>query len=147
MLKRKIPKFVRVICVLGVLLTIVSAVVVTSNAAGNYTDTLFKYEFTSSSRTTAHTEFRGKWDYTSSYAYNYNSNVKINSVLVQAPVSIYFLDCTYGQPQDLPIGYAKYLPNLVKEKGYNEAKLCFIFTPKTPPTKTSLCILWSPDSI
>lgn len=54
------------------------------------------------------------------------------------------LDCTYGAYQRCDIGVAKYLPNLVKERGYSYARLQF---DPGDGHHGYIGILWSPDSI
>ena len=139
---RFLPVF---ICLLVVML-FSSYITMNANATGNIQDTPFIYQ---GSSINAVTDPRPKWDYTSSYAYNSGSDCDIDKVQVYGCVVIdatviSAVDCTAGNPKDLPFGYAKYLPNYVKEYGYGFARLKFTVNSNQPK---SLYGLWSPDSV
>lgn len=113
-------------------------------AAGNYHDTRF-YQYYNGDGSDVFTPFRGKWDYTSSYSKNdkstfgYTANVYGSNVT--SGIGTY---CTYGRSQHISVGQYKYLPNLVKERGYNYAQLGMMSDSHNP---SIFNMLWSPDSI
>ena len=117
--------------------TVMSTSIFQTLAAGNYKDTVHE-EYNSTDLvevTDIITGQRGKWDYTSSYAYNKNSNTDFDAVFVYGsynedndpscgePAYDGLHNCTYGETLDLPMGCSKYFPNTVKEEGYECASL------------------------
>jgi hypothetical protein len=139
--------------------TVMSTSIFQTLAAGNYKDTVHE-EYNSTDLvevTDIITEPRGKWDYTSSYAYNKSSNTDFEDVFVYGsyyedndpsygePAYDGLHDCTYGSRKDLPVGRSGYFPNTVKEEGYECASLriCPVYGGKG----MYVCFLWSPDSI
>lgn len=135
-------KWIALVVITYVIFQFVSST--TANAAGNWTDTLFKFESTRNYYA-AGTEFRGKWDYTSCYAYNQKSSINFQEVEVVGRYGNSTQLCTYGSPKGLPIGSAYYFPNLVKERGYTQAALNFCHWDNY--TAVNYYVWWSPDSI
>jgi hypothetical protein len=115
-------------------------------AAGNYKDERF-YQYYNGDGSDVFTPFRAKLDYTSSYSYNnrstygYTANVYGDYTKYGSGIGTY---CTYGTPRHLSVGQAKYLPNLVKERGYNYAQIGMMSDSHNP---SIFDMLWSPDSI
>lgn len=143
---RKLPKIFKRICMVYVAMLVIMVFNVNYAMAEElpgWADTL--YEFYNDSWievTDACTEYRTKYDYTSSYAYNDASNTDIERVFVLAPG---YVDATYGAYKNLPRGQAYYFPNYVKEWGNNSAALKF--WPVYGEQGMYLHIWWSPDSI
>lgn len=144
---RKNSKLVKITVLVCVVAMIISTCII-SASAGNWSDTLHEHRTpTGMYLQFSNTIFRAKQDYSSAYAYNYKSNTDIATVNVlgNSIESAYNYDvCNYGNAKNLPIGAAYYLPNTVKEEGYNYAALQMI-----PTTKLNayLYVWWSPDSI
>ncbi|MCB6141860.1 hypothetical protein LI288_02200 [Lachnospira pectinoschiza] len=139
--------------------TVMSTSIFQTLAAGNYKDTVHE-EYNSTDLvevTDIGTEQRGKWDYTSSYAYNKNSNTDFDAVFVYGsynedndpscgePAYDGLHNCTYGETLDLPMGCSRYFPNTVKEEGYECASLRI--WPDYGGKGMYIYFLWSPDSI
>lgn len=152
MLKSKrLPKIAKYLTFVYIAVFLVSTIgsMQASARNGNISDTLYIFENTYENIqiTETITPFREKWDYTSSYAYNSGSNTDITRVKVRGKnlFDDYFVDCTYGSWKDLPIGYAYYFPNTVKESGYSHAAL--EFWPAWGTYGMYIHVYWSPDSI
>lgn len=113
-------------------------------AAGNYKDTRF-YHYYNGDGSDVFTPLRAKLDYTSAYSkndystYGYTTNVYGSNG--GSGIGTY---CTYGTPRHISVGQAKYLPNLVKERGFNNARLGMMSDSHNP---SIINMLWSPDSI
>lgn len=138
-----------ILCLMLLMAILVPLGTISVHAAGNYSDSLFEdkvNEYDCIGEATTH--FRGKWDYTSSYAYNMKSSCDFTEVNVLGAYTempgVDFYDCTYGAPKNLPIGEAYYLPNLVKENGYDNGGLEVMFPIGSEPY---IYVWWSPDSI
>ncbi len=130
---------------LFVFVMLLSSGLCSAGAAGNYQDTLIKFEYDGSGSDVG-TPARQKLDYTSSYIYNKASDYKFSRVLVHGcfGTSGSSYDCTYGVPKEVKVGEAKYLPNMVKEWGYTYARL--VIMPGSH-AKHHIYALWSPDSV
>ncbi len=141
-LKNKISK---VILTAMVCLTVTSFGMITAEAAGNYKDKWFDFNYNGDG-SDVWTENRRKLDKTSSYIYNCNSDVGVK-------VSVYGnntnntsvgVDCSINPFQQVNVGQSAYLKNWVKERKYGYCRLSL------SPNTHSRCHLkgkWSPDSI
>lgn len=144
---RKLNRFTKGIIITGVLLILFSTLKVGQamrcQAAGNYHDTVFEYEIDTDECeiTDVSTPLREKWDYTSSYVHNNRSWTEISYIRVYSEDGT---NCTYGESERCAVGVAKYLPNLIKERGYSYARLEF---DPHDGHHNFIHILWSPDSI
>lgn len=147
---RKIGKSSKLFCLFLVLTLLLSATTLMAGAAGNYHDTLFE----ASADTYAgelETVCRNKLDSSSSYAYNMKSSCAVTAFVYGCAYAeghpnalpYFAYNCTYGSAKTIPVGAAYYLPNLVKERGYQSACLIFNF----PSGWNNLYIWWSPDSV
>ena len=114
-------------------------------AAGNISDTLYEYTEYGDHLIQVTTDYREKWDDTSCYAYNMKSNCDITKVEVLGLNDPRYgaYHCTYGPYKSLPRGAAYYFPNLVYERGYDNACLTFHFN----KIGAYLYVWWSPDSV
>lgn len=114
-------------------------------AAGNYHDTVYEWRIDNDMCETTEliTPSRAKLDYTSAYIYNKNSQDELKGIKVLG-VRNGYVDLTYKEHKNCKVGEYKYLPNLVKERGYAQAALWF-----DPGNgfHNYIYILWSPDSI
>lgn len=92
-------------------------------------DTLYEYTEYRDHLIEVTTSGRAKRDNTSSYAYNMKSNCDITKVEVWGLNDPQHAahQCTYGPYKSLPRGAAYYFPNLVYERGYDNACLTFHF--------------------
>ena len=116
----------------------------TAFAAGNYSDTWFEF-YTDNSGGDYLTPIRGKWDYTSSYVYNNNSDCGIRVNVMGCSANGRTMDyCSVNGLEQVELGQWKYLPNWVKERGYNYCRLMVTAAYHYP---VHLQCLWSPDSI
>lgn len=143
---KKFPKVFRILCVILMLTLLVPLALPVS--ANNSQDRLKLRERTGVALSSVDTTSDLKTDTTSAYAYNDASSVGINSVKVmgtphQELTCWQGTDCTYGNYLSLPIGTARYLPNLVYERGYLGCGLVFNFQ----YTDAYIHIWWSPDSV
>ena len=114
-------------------------------ASGNTQLTPFIYEGTAIN---AYSDPRPKWNDSSSFASNTNSDCDISTVKVYGCVMyqgtiISQVDCTAVTPKPLPQYSSKLLPNYVNEYGYGYARLRFTVNSNQPKY---LYGLWSPDS-
>ena len=157
-------KIYKILCIcLIISLTLFS---LPSSAAGNYHDTYVHvraWEYSDGCQN--YSEYREKWDYTSSYAKNYKSTTYSITVWVTRTNNLSdpwggtknndITDRYYGSIKQnwimsatknckvlLP-GQATYLPNYVKEDGYKYAGIGFTI----PESFGTIDIAWSPDSI
>lgn len=149
MFKRNNSKVLSLFVCLVVVASFLSYICINVDATGNIQDTVWSYSGTSKYTTT---DPRTKMDYTSSYVYNDNSTCDIDQVRVFGDV-IYneavvdYMDCTCyscGYPLDLPLGYARYYPNFVKENGFNYAQINLFVNSSS---YKYIHVLWSPDSV
>lgn len=116
------------------------------SAASNYTDTIFEFHYNGDGgdRTT---DKREKRDYSSSYVYNkwstYGFAAKVlgSKYYSSNGVGSY---CVAGPIPHVGVGEAKYLPNYVKERGYNYAQIQMM---SDSHSSSYMGGLWSPDSI
>lgn len=130
----------------GLAITIVSSLGLSSvSAAGNYHDTKFQFQYNGDG-SDVFTSKRTKLDYTSSYVKNrYSKYGFTTNVYGSNDYSNYIgTYCTYGPPVHVSVGQAKYLPNLVKERGYDNAQIGITSDSHSPSFIEGL---WSPDSI
>ena len=138
----------KVIAVTTIVVGIINVQSVTSKAT--YHDSAFRYTINSDEyeTTDVYTGSRSKDDYSSAYVYNRYSQSEISYIRVMGATNdategpLY--NMTYGTAKSCPVGEYRYLPNLVKENGYNYAGL--MFDPGNG-YHNYISILWSPDSI
>lgn len=146
---RKIPGFIKLFIAAYVFVFIGACMFGNVCMASNWQDKL--YECTNNVQgvqlTELPTSYESKEDYSSSYGYNDKSNTNITKVLVVGNNngSNAYVDCTYGNYKDLPIGQAYYFPNYVKERGYDNAGL--VMWPAYGDYGMYIHVWWSPDSI
>ena len=137
---REKPKFLRIIMAVSVIL-LIAAVVRNVNSmhclANNHQDTLYEYTINSDriEITDLWTPTRAKTDASSAY------NTKINYIRIMAPNNV---DYTDGAHQGCAIGQAKYLYNLIYERG--QRSTYFLFEPGNGH-HAYIHFLWSPDSV
>lgn len=126
-----------------------------ASAAGNYTDAVKTWTSAQTANgTPLTTGLRGKWDYTSSYVYNYNDSAGTLGAWVnreKTSTGTITVDRYYGgqfvyngppNKRSVPRGSYSYLLNYVREDGYGYAAVGVINS-KVGYHK----IAWSPDSI
>ena len=134
------------ICMMTAILFI-SYVGMNAEATGNITDTPFYFSGTSMYTMT---DPRDKWDYTSSYVYSNSSStrsiteVRVFGCVLYSGTVVSSVDCTFGDPVEVQPGEYKYLPNLVKESGYNYARLQLYVDSSA---YKYIFGVWSPDSV
>ncbi|MCR5516272.1 MAG: hypothetical protein K6F41_07430 [Lachnospira sp.] len=146
MKKRILRISMGVISVLTLVIGIVNFQMSVSKAS--YHDVAFRYTINTDDLevTDVYTGSRTKDDDTSAYVYNRYSQSEITYIRVMASNSENgaLFNETYGASKSCPVGEYRYLPNLVKEKGYSHAGL--MFDPGNGH-HNYISILWSPDSI
>ncbi len=135
----------KLFCVGMALTFIMSIGMFSASAAGNYTDTAFTQNYNGDG-SDVFTPKRAKLDYTSSYVYNKNSTYGFSTNVYGSndTSNIIGAYATYGPSVHVSKGQAKYLPNLVKERGYKYAQIGMMSDSHSP---SYISILWSPDSI
>jgi hypothetical protein len=139
--KNKISK---IIATAMVCLSVTSFGMITAEA-GNYKDTWYKFEYNGDGGD-RFTPNRPKWDDTSSYIYNCNSNTGLKVTVYGNSVDNGSIGamCSITPFQQVNIGQELFLDNWVKERKYTYARLGL------SPNTHSSCHLegkWSPDSI
>lgn len=133
-----------------VFMSVTSAGMASVNAQGNTTDRPYNFKFTIVNDERA-LQSLAKDDYTSCYINNYGSQAGVNADVwatdrVDEEHSNFRLsaNCNANGRQFVAKGQVKYLPNYVKENGYNSCTL--VLTPGGA-IRTPVEGVWSPDSI
>ena len=154
-LKRNIPTVLKLLA-LGYMISVISiGILSTGCLASNYHDKLFTYSNYSNivQITDMQTDFEQKEDYSSAYAYNFNSNTNISKVYVMGSnvkSNGGGTDYTAGTYKSLPMGCAYYFPNYVQERIGGSGKVCYaslLMWPAYGDYGMNVNIKWSPDSI
>lgn len=147
-MKRK--KIISKILVGAMVFMSVTSAGIASVKAGNIQDHVFSFSFIQVNDRHALTS-RAKNDYTSAYINNYGSVHGINAeVWATDRVSEYGYtyslrsNCSANGSDYIAKGQVKYLPNYVKENGYNS---CTLVLSPGGSLRTKVEGKWSPDSI
>ncbi len=137
--KKKISK---ILIIAMIFMSISSVGIINAEAAGNYTDEDFNF-YTHVAGAGRFTGMRGKWDYTSSYVYNTNSDYALKVNVWGGSSTGVHQDVSLEPYKQVNVGVASYLKNLVKEEGYNYCALQLLQTGQG----WRIIGKWSPDSI
>ncbi|WP_071396583.1 DUF2712 domain-containing protein [Bacillus tuaregi] len=144
---KKIKSLKMKLAVAGLTCLMASSIGMSSaSAAGNYKDTPFKFYYNGDG-SDRFTDMREKRDYTSSYVHNYGSNYGYSVIVYGSKNYSSSGIGTYATAGPIPhvgVGEAKYLPNYVKERGYNYAQLGLM---SDSHSASVMAGEWSPDSI
>lgn len=151
-------KLIKAIATAMIVTSMFSTFALSANAAGNINDTIvYKEANQNSGGTPYRSAWRGKWDYTSAYCMNTTTSGGSATVWVHRTnnsktSSQYTVDRYYGKwsyngatrnSKTVYRGKYVYLPNYVKEDGYNYAALGYIMNKEGVKYK----MWWSPDSV
>lgn len=140
----RVTKRIMTLGMLGMFLFSIFAI--NTKAAGNYTDTTYKYQFSDYTPYAGwNTECREKRDYTSSYMKCNQSSGRTYTAWVCAGNTSSEFPIEVGSPKyTFSAGTTRYMVNYVKERGYNYARI------QAWPSGNGYYYvegLWSPDSI
>lgn len=131
-----------------VCMSVSSLGMMSAEGAGNITDRKFGFNYHDAELRPVAVGSEAKLDYTSCYVYNRDSYqaIKVDVWATNRQGLTYSLNenCNASGTKIVNKGYSMYLPNYVKERGYN---YCTLLVGPYGNYSTYIGGLWSPDSI